>query len=84
MASTVLERNLIQYVIVRIDLINELKWPLGAVIAQACHATAAVNHIFRNDTDTQAYLSDENIDHMHKAVLKVSNYQMLVCSEEML
>lgn len=71
MASQVLERNLIQYVIVRIDLIHDLKWPLGAVIAQACHATAAVNHIFRNDSDTQAYLSDENIERMHKAVLKV-------------
>lgn len=62
-----MSENLIQYVIVRSDL----DWPLGAIIAQACHATTAVNHIFRNDSDTQQYLDD--FDHMHKAVLKVIN-----------
>jgi hypothetical protein len=41
------------------------KWPLGALIAQACHASCAALHtVFRDDIDTQEYLGD--IDRMHK------------------
>lgn len=64
--------TLIQYVIVRADLIKALKWPLGAVITQACHAVAAINEISKSDELTQKYLSPENIDRMHKCVLAVS------------
>jgi peptidyl-tRNA hydrolase len=60
---------MIQYVVVRSDLLSALKWPTGAVIAQACHACSAVMHIFHSDPNTQAYVT--NLDAMHKCVLQV-------------
>ena len=58
-----------QYVVVRKDLVKVLKWPTGALIAQACHACTAVMHLFYQDERTQQYLSD--LDRMHKVVLEV-------------
>ena len=60
--------KLVQYVAVRGDLVKE--WPLGAIVAQACHASTAVMHMFRDDPYTVEYLSD--LDRMHKVILKVS------------
>lgn len=60
---------LVQYILVRGDLIKTLKWPLGAIIAQACHASVAVTHLFYEDEHTREYL--QNLDHMHKVVLEV-------------
>lgn len=67
--------TLVQYIAIRGDLVD--KWPLGAVIAQACHASSAALHVFRDDVSTQEYLSD--INRMHKVVLRVrdKNYQSL-------
>lgn len=56
--------GLVQYVVVRQDLFTCLAWPLGAVVAQACHATAAVTHLFHNDDNMKTYLAD--LDNMHK------------------
>lgn len=61
---------IVQYVIVRGDLLKVLNWPVGAVIAQCCHATTAVSHIFRKDEITQKYFED--LDNMHKVVLEVN------------
>ena len=58
---------LVQYIAVRGDLVE--KWPLGAIMAQACHAATAVMHLFRDDPNTVQYLSD--LDRMHKVILKV-------------
>lgn len=66
MAST-----LIQYIVVRSDLKTSLIWPLGAIIAQACHASTAALHKFAGYEDTKAYLAD--LDNMHKVVLAVSD-----------
>lgn len=63
-------RRLVQYVIVRSDLIHTLSWPLGAVITQACHAATAAIHLHYSDPDTQEYLAE--LDSMHKVVLQVS------------
>ncbi|XP_012526847.1 uncharacterized protein LOC105831336 isoform X5 [Monomorium pharaonis] len=60
--------GLIQYVVVRGDLARTMGWPLGAVVAQACHACTAVTHLFYSDAHTQAYLAD--LDNMHKVVLE--------------
>ena len=38
-------------------------------MAQGCHAATAVTHMFYNDPNTVAYLSD--LDNMHKVVLEV-------------
>jgi len=63
--------NIVQYIVVRSDLRSALSWPIGAVIAQCCHATAAVLHLNSEDADTVAYLKD--LDNMHKVVLEVKN-----------
>ncbi|XP_056125203.1 putative peptidyl-tRNA hydrolase PTRHD1 [Rhinichthys klamathensis goyatoka] len=61
-------KRLVQYVIVRSDLIHALSWPLGAVITQACHAATAAIHLHYSDPDTQEYLAE--LDSMHKVVLQ--------------
>lgn len=63
-------RVLVQYVVVRSDLLTELKWPIGAVIAQACHASTAVLHLFREDPNTREYT--EKLESMHKVVLEAT------------
>lgn len=67
--------KLVQYVIVRGDLSKTMQWPLGAVIAQSCHACTAVIHKFYNDEYTQQYLAD--LDNMHKVVLEISDESSL-------
>ncbi len=60
---------IVQYIALRSDLKKALNWPLGAVIAQACHAaTAAVNE---NITDSCVQECLHEIDRMHKVVLEV-------------
>ncbi|BES92349.1 unnamed protein product [Nesidiocoris tenuis] len=68
--------NFVQYVLVRGDLISGLKWPVGAVIAQACHACTAVTHIFHDDPNTLEYLKD--LDSMHKVILEVTTESELL------
>ena len=63
-------QGIVQYVLVRADLCKTLGWPVGALVAQACHASTAVIHSFYNHEDTQKYLAD--LDNMHKIVLAVS------------
>ena len=63
--------SLVQYVALRGDLMKGTeKWPVGAIVAQACHASTAVLHLFRDDPNVVDYFSD--IDRMHKIVLEVS------------
>lgn len=63
--------NIVQYIIIRSDLVTGLGWPTGALLAQACHACSAALHIFRNEPTTVSYM--ENLDNMHKVVLEVSS-----------
>ena len=74
--------QLVQYVIVRGDLLRLLSWPTGAVIAQACHASTAVLWTYRNDPHTIEYTSE--LDHMHKVVLEVRHAtNVAFCSQMM-
>ena len=66
---------IVQYVVVRGDLVASKKWPLGALVAQACHAATAAIHLFYNDEATQKYLSD--LDNMHKIVLEAPDESSL-------
>lgn len=63
--------GIVQYVIVRGDLLTKLSWPVGALVAQAFHAATAAIHLFYNDEHTQAYLAD--LDNMHKVILEAPN-----------
>ena len=62
------EDPIVQFVVVRRDLLKTMEWPVGSVIAQACHACLAVVHQNINDPDVQAYLAPESIDSMHKVI----------------
>ncbi|XP_005991104.1 putative peptidyl-tRNA hydrolase PTRHD1 [Latimeria chalumnae] len=68
--------RLVQYVVVRADLQETLAWPLGAVIAQACHAATAAVHLYYHDSSTRSYLSQ--LDSMHKVVLEAPDEATLV------
>ena len=68
--------GLVQYIALRGDLLRVDKWPIGAIVAQACHASAAVLHQFKDDPNTQQYL--EELDSMHKVVLEVGKLNTLI------
>ncbi|TGZ68686.1 hypothetical protein CRM22_004129 [Opisthorchis felineus] len=77
-----MSNSLLQYIVVRCDLTTVYGWPLGAVVAQGCHAATASIHAFRTHPQTSAYL--ENLDRMHKVVLGIENEQQLKCLAEKL
>ena len=66
---------LVQYVVIRKDLWTAEGWPLGSVVAQACHASTAAMYLFRDDPQTIEYQAD--VDHMHKVVLEVKDQAAL-------
>ncbi|KAI8420792.1 hypothetical protein MSG28_007999 [Choristoneura fumiferana] len=63
-----MSNTIVQYVLLRSDLLKELGWSVGALVAQACHASTAVLHLYKDDEQTIQYLSD--LDNMHKVVLE--------------
>lgn len=69
---------IVQYIAIRSDL----KWPKGALIAQACHATLAAVHLNYQDSETKDYL--KNLDSMHKICVGVLSQSDLVKLSETL
>ena len=65
------EDTLVQFIILRRDLLKTMEWPVGSVVAQACHASLAVIWENRADASVAAYLSPENIASMHKVTKEV-------------
>ncbi|KAL8455239.1 hypothetical protein Emag_000942 [Eimeria magna] len=65
--------SLVQYVVLRRDLQTELQWPLGAVVAQACHAAVSAmgSALKDNPVDAQRYLAEGS--NMRTVVLQVSS-----------
>lgn len=68
--------TIVQYIVIRGDLLREMGWPVGALIAQACHAVTATTHLFYEDEYTQLYLKE--LDSMHKVVLESPNEEGLI------
>ena len=64
--SPVAAEDLVQYVVLRKDLWDNHHWPLGSIIAQACHASTAALWLSRQSDETSVYCSAEKLDHMHK------------------
>ncbi|CDJ31865.1 LOC100125172 protein, related [Eimeria mitis] len=64
---------LVQYVVVRRDLASELQWPLGAVVAQACHAAVDALGLAMEQSREEArrYLAEGS--GMRTVVLQVSD-----------
>lgn len=67
MSNNETNETIVQYIVLRKDL----KWPLGALITQCCHASTSAIHLYNSDTQTQQYLND--LDRMHKIVLGIEN-----------
>ena len=67
--------GLVQYVVIRGDLYRQLKWPIGALIAQGCHACTAVTAIYKDDPNLIQYIAD--LDNMHKVVLEAKDEESL-------
>jgi peptidyl-tRNA hydrolase len=63
----------VQYIVIRKDI----KWPLGAVAAQAAHSAVAAIWQSKDDPVTQAYCSPEAIDRMHKVCLGIESQPAL-------
>lgn len=62
------EDPVVQYVVLRRDLWGDLKWPLGSIVAQACHASTAALWMFKDDPITTSYCSGEALDNMRKVL----------------
>jgi peptidyl-tRNA hydrolase len=69
---------IIQYIIVRRDLLEEKHWPLGSLMGQAAHASLAVIAENYNDPFVQQYIAPSNINHMHKIVMQANNEAQLL------
>ncbi|NXO46710.1 PTRD1 hydrolase, partial [Locustella ochotensis] len=68
---------LVQYVVLRGDLARPPRsWPLGAVVAQGCHAALAAVHGYREHPDTGAYLEQGGA--MRTVVLEAPDEQSLL------
>ncbi|KII71679.1 putative peptidyl-tRNA hydrolase PTRHD1 [Thelohanellus kitauei] len=74
--------KLVQYILLREDLIVSKSWTWGALIAQACHASTACIHTYYDDPYTMDYLM--NLDHMTKIVLKLKDGDNLTQYENIL
>eukprot|EP00873_Tetraselmis_striata_P024659 jgi/Tetstr1/444923/TSEL_032741.t1 len=76
-AGAMPEDVVVQYVVLRRDLWTELGWPLGSVVAQACHAATAVVYHNRDDATVAQYCGPDNLDHMTKVVLEIKGETQL-------
>lgn len=76
--------GIVQFVIVRRDLIKTMEWPVGSVISQACHACLAVAWDNKDDRDVIEYLAEENINSMHKVCKEVKGEAQLLTLAEKL
>ncbi|XP_055609453.1 putative peptidyl-tRNA hydrolase PTRHD1 isoform X2 [Uranotaenia lowii] len=72
--------RLVQYVVVNGEIAKT--WPKGALVAQCCHAVAAVSHLYAQDPETVEYFQD--LDNMHKVVLEAPDTAKLLALGEVL
>nr|CAL69927.1 hypothetical protein [Plasmodiophora brassicae]CAM98713.1 hypothetical protein [Plasmodiophora brassicae] len=70
-SSSSADDPVLQYILVRRDLIQDLHWPIGSVVAQGAHAAVAAIAESYNDEYTSRYLAD--LGQMRKVVLQVDN-----------
>ncbi|EDQ91930.1 uncharacterized protein MONBRDRAFT_14689 [Monosiga brevicollis MX1] len=73
---------IVQYVVVRADLANGLRWPFGAVMTQACHASVAAMHRFREQPESLAYVAD--LERMHTVLVEIKDQPALLGLSEKL
>ncbi|GFZ46914.1 hypothetical protein JCM24511_04135 [Saitozyma sp. JCM 24511] len=72
--------GLVMQIILRRDLLTELKWPVGPLLAQSAHASTAVLHLHRDHPDVQRYFHGEDgrgWEVMRKVTYEVPNEEAL-------
>ena len=69
------EPPIVQWIVLRKDLLDDLHWPRGSVVAQACHSSLAAIWAFKEEESTILYMGD--IANMHKVVLETSSEKEL-------
>lgn len=79
MAESRADDPIVQYIIIRRDLRGEKGWPLGSLVAQACHASVAVvaSALGASDDATREYVHETNVDTMRKVVLETKDEEAL-------
>lgn len=75
---------IVQAVVVRRDLLSTMEWPVGSVIAQACHACLAVAWEHREDACVADYLAAGKINSMHKVIKECKGEAQLTALAEKL
>lgn len=68
-SSSTEDEPIVQCIVVRKDL----DWPLGAMMAQACHASVAAIEATRSEAHTAAYVHPKAIARMHKVVYEAKS-----------
>jgi peptidyl-tRNA hydrolase len=78
--------TLVQYVVMRSDLIKTRKWNIGGLIANGSHAcvSAIVQFQAQGDADVAAYVAPDALAKMHKVVLSVPNEDELAATSALL
>lgn len=68
---------LIQYLVLRRDLQEKDRWPLGALVAQGAHAAVGAIAESYGDPNTAAYVAPAALGSMTKAVLEIKGEAQL-------
>lgn len=80
--ATNYENTLVQYIVMRSDLIKQHKFNVGGLIGNGSHAAIAVIQQSMNHPHTLEYL--KQVNSMHTVVLSVKNDEELISTSESL
>lgn len=77
-ASPAHEQTLVQYIVMRSDLVKQHKWNAGGLIANGSHAAVAVIAERWQDDEVQQYVTGAGGKQMHTVVLAASDEKELM------
>ena len=78
------EQTLVQYIVMRSDLVKQHKWNVGGLIANGSHACVSVLADSWEDADVQRYVTASAGTQMHKVVLAARDEKELTDTASLL
>ena len=72
------EQTLVQYIVMRSDLVKQHKWNAGGLIANGSHAAVAAIADSWHDSDVQQYVTGAHGKQMHTVVLQAGDEKELL------
>ena len=72
------EQTLVQYIVMRSDLVKQHKWNAGGLIANGSHAAVAVIAEHWQDAEVQQYVTGADGKQMHTVVLQAGDEKELL------